>query len=467
MKNNLIRILIVVAVGAAIWFSPVPAGLKPQTWHLFAIFVTTILGFILQPLPMGAFAFIAITFTMLTRTLKPLEATSGFSSGTIWLIVSAFIFCRGIIKTGLGRRIAFELMKRLGNSTLKLAYTMAITDLVVSPATPSNTARGGGVVFPIARSLASAFESEPGPSGRRMGAFLMTNCFQASTITSAMFMTSCAPNPLLVALTAAGLGLTVTWGSWALASIVPGIVSLIVMPLVLYVLYPPEIKKTPQARAIAEKELAKMGPMTRAEKIVSVVFVSAIALWATSSLTNIDATTVAMLAVSVLLLTKVIDWKDALEERGSWDTLIWLGGLFGLADYLDRMGFGKWVAQLLAGMMVGFAWVPTLAIVLVISCYTHYFFAGLSAHDVALYIPLCLVAIAAGAPKYLVVYSMIFVSSLVAGLTHYSTGVAPIFFGAGYVDQRTWWKLGFIMSVVNMVIWIGLGGVWWKVLGLW
>ncbi|MGA2991667.1 MAG: anion permease [Candidatus Korobacteraceae bacterium] len=467
MKNNFVRILIVVAIGAAIWFSPVPAGLKLQTWHLFAIFVTTILGFILQPLPMGAFAFTAVTFTALSGTLKPLEATSGFASGTIWLIVSAFLFCRGIIKTGLGRRVAFELMKRLGTSTLKLAYTLAITDLVVSPATPSNTARGGGVVFPIARSLASAFESEPGPTGRRMGAFLMTNCFQATTITSAMFMTSCAPNPMLVALTLSGLGLTVTWQSWAVAAIVPGIASLIVMPLVLYKVYPPEIKQTPQARAIAEKELAIMGPMTRAEKIVSIVFVSAIGLWATSSLTKIDATTVAMLAVSVLLLTKVIDWKDALEERGAWDTLVWLGGLFGLADYLDRMGFGKWVGQAASGFMGGFAWVPTLAIVLLLYCYTHYLFAGLAAHDVALYIPLCLVAIAAGAPKYLVAYSMLFVSSLVAGLTHYSTGVAPIFFGAGFVDQHTWWKIGFIMSVVNMVIWIGLGGVWWKVLGLW
>ena len=154
MKNNFVRILIVVAIGAAIWFSPVPAGLKPQTWHLFAIFVTTILGFILQPLPMGAFAFTAVTFTALSGTLKPLEATSGFASGTIWLIVSAFLFCRGIIKTGLGRRIAFELMKRLGNSTLKLAYTIAITDLVVSPATPSNTARGGGVLEGVAAAWA-------------------------------------------------------------------------------------------------------------------------------------------------------------------------------------------------------------------------------------------------------------------------------------------------------------------------
>jgi DASS family divalent anion:Na+ symporter len=467
MRNNFIKTLIILFVGACIWFFPTPSGLKPEAWHLFAIFVATILGLVWQPIPMGAFAFIGITFTMLVRVLQPAQALSGFSTSTIWLIVSAFIFCRGIIKTGLGRRIAFLLMKTLGTSTLKLAYAMAITDLVVSPATPSNTARGGGVVFPIVRSLASAFDSEPGPTARRMGAFLMTNSFQASTITSAMFMTSCAPNPLLVVLAAATLGTTITWGLWAITAIVPGLVSLLVMPLILYKLYPPEITRTPQARQMAESELAKMGPMSWGERIVAGTFIGAIALWSTSSLTKMDATVVAMLAVSVILASKVLSWKDVLEERGGWDTLIWLGGLFGLADYMDRMGFGKWFAHAVSGMMGGFAWIPTLAIVLVVYCYSHYFFAGLSTHIVALYTVLSLVAIGAGAPRYLVVLSMTFISGLVAGLTHYSTGVAPIFFGAGYVDQHTWWKLGFIMSVINLVIWVGIGGVWWKVLGLW
>jgi DASS family divalent anion:Na+ symporter len=467
MKNNFIRTLIVIFVGVVIWFSPVPTGLKPQTWHLFAIFVTTILGFVLQPMPMGAFAFVALTFTMLMRVLKPTEVLSGFSTSTIWLIVSAFTFSRGIIKTGLGRRTAFVLMKNMGDSTLKLAYTLAITDLIISPATPSNTARGGGIVFPIARSLASAFESEPGPTSRRMGAYLMTNSFQASTITSAMFMTSCAPNPLLVALAATTLGATITWGSWAIAAVVPGLISLAVMPYVIYRLYPPEVTKTPEAKQIAEKELAKMGPMSLGEKIVGLVFIGAITLWSTSTLTKIDATAVAMLAVSAILVTRVLDWQDVLNEKGSWDTLVWLGGLLGLADYLDRLGFGKWFAQLASSMMHGIPWIPTLAIVLLIYCYSHYFFAGLSSHEVALFTVLSLVAMGAGAPKYLVVFSMIFVSNLVAGLTNYSTGVAPIFYGAGFVDQHTWWRLGFIMSVVNLVIWVGIGGVWWKVLGLW
>ena len=124
--NKITRALIVLAVGAVIWFLPVPEGIKPQGWQLLAIFVATILGFILQPLPIGAVAFLGITFSVLSGTLKLGDALSGYSNTTIWLIVAAFLFAKGIIKSGLGRRIAFVLIRAFGSSSLKLAYTLAV-----------------------------------------------------------------------------------------------------------------------------------------------------------------------------------------------------------------------------------------------------------------------------------------------------------------------------------------------------
>ena len=170
--------MLVTVIGAAIWLMPVPAGLKPQAWHLLAIFIATIIGIILQPLPMGAMALIGITVCALTDTLTVPQALSAFADATIWLIVCAFLFARSFIKTGLGSRIAYMLMSKIGDSTLKLGYVMCISDLILAPATPSNTARGGGVLYPIVRSLSSAFESEPGPTARRVGAYLMTTQFQ-------------------------------------------------------------------------------------------------------------------------------------------------------------------------------------------------------------------------------------------------------------------------------------------------
>lgn len=465
--SNVMRGLIVLAIGAAIWFFPVPTGLKPEAWHLVAIFVSTILGFILQPLPIGALAFLSVTFTALAGVLKPAEALSGFSNGTIWLIVSAFLFAKGFIKTGLGRRIAYLLIHAMGDSTLKLGYTIALSDLIISPATPSNTARAGGILFPIVKSLSSAFQSEPGPSSRKVGAYLMQTAYQANTITSAMFMTSMAGNPLIALLAAKTLNINISWGLWALAASVPGILSLIIVPYFLYKFYPPEITRTPEAKAIAAQELKQMGPMSLGEKIVASVFVGALLLWSTSQYTSIDATVVAMLAVAVMLLTKVLEWKDVLDEKGAWDTLIWMGALIGLADYLAKLGFIPWFAKAVGASIAGVPWMQAFIVLLVVYMYAHYGFASLVAHITAMYAAFASVAVAAGAPAYLVALALAFMSNLCMSLTHYAAGPAPILFGAGYVDQATWWKLGFIISIINMLIWVGLGSFWWKVLGLW
>ena len=301
--NKLYRGVFAVAVGALIWFLPMPTGLKPQAWHLLAIFVATIVGFILKPLPIGSVAFISITFTAFTGVLKPGEVLSGFSNGTIWLIVSAFLFAKGFIKTGLGRRIAYMLIRALGDNTMKLGYALVLSDLIIAPATPSNTARAGGILFPIVRSLCSAFGSEPGPTSRKVGSYLMKTSFQGNAITSAMFMTSCAPNPLMVLLAAKTVGIEISWGVWALAAVVPGIISLMALPYILYKIYPPEITKTPEAKEIATKELNNMGPISKAEKIVAGVFIGALLLWSTSNITKVDATVVAMLGVSVMMIT--------------------------------------------------------------------------------------------------------------------------------------------------------------------
>jgi len=465
--NNLTRGLLVLLLGILIWFCPVPHGLPLEAWRLFAIFVSVIAGFILQPLPIGAIAFIGLTFTTFANILKPEEALSGFSGDTIWLIVSAFLFARAFTKSGLGRRIAYLLIKRIGDSTLKIGYTLALTELIIAPATPSNTARGGGIVYPIARSLAAAFQSEPGASANRVGCYLIQVGYQANIITSAMFMTSMAANPLIALLAAQTLHIELTWGMWAAASSVPGILSLLIIPYFLYKVYPPEVTHTPEAKLLAEKELQSMGSMTFAEKVVAAVFVGALLLWGTAQYTDLNATVVAMLAVSVMLMTKVLEWKDVLEEKGAWDTFIWMGSLISLADYLSKLGFIPWVANVVSASMLGISWVPVFFLAVVIYMYAQYGFASMTAHVVSMYSALVSVAVCAGAPPYLAALALGFASSLCGSLTHYAAGSAPIYFGAGYITQSTWWKQGFIVSVINLIIWLGIGGVWWKVLGLW
>ncbi|VBB08867.1 sodium/sulphate symporter [Lucifera butyrica] len=476
MNKKLIDGFITISVGIILWLLPVPSGLTQQAWHLFAVFVATILGFILQPLPMGAVAFISISFAVTSGLLQLSQALSGFSDSTIWLIVAAFTFARGFIKTGLGRRIAFQFMKIWGGNTLFLAYSMVATDLVMSIATPSNTARAGGVIFPIARSLCNAFDSHPGPTARKFGAFLMQTVYQCNGVTSAMFMTAMAGNPLCVVLAKQTLNINISWFGWALAASVPGIIALIVIPLVIYLVYPPEITETPEAKTMAKQALAEMGPMSAAEKVLMIVFFGAVALWISAGLQHMfpefpfprmSATAVALLGVAVMLLTNVLAWRDIIEEGGAWDTLIWMGSIVALAKFLAYFGFIPWFAATVSASISHVAWIPALFILTVLYLYSQYAFASLTAHITALYSVFLALAYAAGAPPVLTALVFAFSSSLCMSLTHYAAGPAPIFYNAGYVSQVIWWRIGFIVSVINIIIWVGLGSIWWKAIGLW
>jgi DASS family divalent anion:Na+ symporter len=453
-----------VASGVAIWLAPLPEGVNARAWHMLAIFVATITGFIAQPLPVSAVAVAGITVSVLTGTLTMPQALSGFGSPLVWLIVAAFFIATGFVQTGLGSRIAYLFMRALGRRSLGLAYSLIATDLVLAPGIPSNTARGGGVVFPILKSLGKAFGSEAHDgTSRRISAFLTVCAYHGTVVTSAMFLTAIVVNPLVVGM-ARGLGVEITWGAWALGALVPGLVSLLVLPFLIYRLYPPEITETPAAALIARDELARMGPMKTSERIMLGVFVFMLILWAFSSL-GVDTTAAAFAGVVILLATGVLTWDDLLKERDGWNTMVWFATLLMMAGFLTEFGLMKWFTGVVGSVFRGLPWVATLGGLALIYFYTHYFFAGNSSHASAMYVPFLGLAIAAGAPALVAALLLGYLSSLFASLTHYGTAPAPIFFGAGYVPLRTWWTLGLVVSIVNLVIWFGVGSVWWKILG--
>ncbi len=463
--NKLTRGLIVVAAGAAIWFIPPMGGISANAWHLLAIFVATILGFIVQPLPIGGVAFVAITTSILTGTLKVGEALSGFSDSTIWLIVSAFLFAKGLIKSGLGRRIAFILIRSFGTSSLKLAYTIAATELVIAPATPSNTARGGGIIFPIVKSLSLAFSSEPGPTAKRMGSYLMLMGHTANISTAMIFLTASAVNPLILSLGKSVVGVEISWWQWFTAASVPGLISLFFLPYFLYKIYPPEIKHTPEAPVMAQKELDAMGKASRAEIAVGIIFVGCLLLWATSSFTKLAATTVAMIGVSSMILSQALSWQDILEEKPAWDVLIWMGAVVGMAGLLAKFGVVKVFAETVKGSIGGLDWRVAFFFVSIIYCYCQYFFASGTARVTALFSAFAAVLVALGAPPLYTVMMFGMLGGVGCTLTHYGSAVTPIYFNAGYVPQGTWWKIGFMISVVNFIIAFGIGSLWLNFIG--
>lgn len=458
-----------VIVGVILWLlTPMkPAAVPVAGWHMFALFVGTIIACITRPLPIGGVSILAFALTVLTGTLPMDKAILGFGNSSIWMIAMAFFIARGFIKTGLGRRIALNFVRLFGKKTLGLAYSLIGVDLIMAPATPSNTARAGGVLYPIIKSLAQSFGSDPKDgTERKIGSFLVFAEYHGDMITAAMFMTAMAANPLVQTL-AKSSGVNISWGGWFLAALVPGILSLIVVPWLIYKMYPPEIKETPNAKQWAEKELDQMGKMTLPEKLMAVTFIIALVLWMTGSLTKIDASLAAFLTLGLLLVVGVLSWTDVLHETGAWNTLTWFSVLVMMAGSLTTLGFIPWLSSSIGSRLHGMSWFLVLAILIVFFFYSHYLFASSTAHVTAMYSALLAVAISAHVPPMLAALLLGFFGNLNASTTHYASGPAPVLFGSGYVPQNKWWSLNLVLGVFYLVVWIGIGSLWMKVIGMW
>ncbi len=467
VNNSLLaRWAVVLAPAALLYLLPVP-GLNPQQRHLLAIFLGTIVALVARPVPMGVSVLVAMTLLALLRVLPFARVLTGFSNTTLWLIFTAFLFARAVTATGFGMRIAYLFIERFGHNALTLGYSIVATDAVLAVFIPSDTARGGGIVFPIVKSLSQAFDSEPGPTARRIGSFLILVGFHATYTGSAMFLTGMAANPLIAEFALKIAHVELTWARWALAAAVPGLLSLIVVPYVIFRLAPPEIRDTEAARTLARRELHTMGPMSRNERWLVGILLLVMAGWVTSSWSGVPNTFVALAGLCAILLSRVLTWPDLLGESRAWDALIWFAPLLMMADAMQELGVIKVLSAAVFHSLQGWSWLAAMAVLVLAYLYVHYAFASMTAHVTALYPGFLTAALATGAPALMAALPLAFFSNLNAGLTHYGTGSGPVYFGAGYVTQAEWWKLGFLISLVNLVLWLGVGSVWWKVLGLW
>lgn len=457
-------------IGLILWFcGPVrPDGVSLAAWHMFAIFVATIVGCITQPLPIAGTTLVGFTVMVLVGLSPMKQALTAFSNSSAWLIAMAFMLSRGFIKTGLGRRIALVFVRNFGHRSLGLAYSIMGIDLVTSPAIPSNTARAGGVVYPIVKSLAETYGSDPKKGTRKkIGSFLVFSEFHSNLITSATFMTAMAPNLVIVAL-AKTLHINITWLGWFVAGVLPSVICLIATPYIIYKMYPPEIKETPNAKEWADKELKDMGSMKLSEKLMGLIFILTLILWMlTSFVPTIDAAFVAFLAIALLLITGVLETKDILKETGAWNVLIWLSVLVYMANQLSELGFIKWFSGSIGSALHGISWVWVMVILMVVYFYAHYFFASATAHVTAMYAAFVSVAIAAGAPAMLAAMLLAFTSAFMSSTTHYANGPASVLSSSGYVTQSEWWKMNFVMGIFYLLVYGIIGSLWMKMIGLW
>jgi DASS family divalent anion:Na+ symporter len=468
-SRKLVRLLPLVAIYVGVaHLVPPPDGVAPQDWRRVGVFFATIGGLMLQPMPGSQVVLVGLVGMLLLGGLPMDQALSGYSVPTVWMVLIAMLMSRALRDCGLARRIALWFVRTIGGTSLGLGYALHLTDLTLAAGVPSITARSASIVFPIARGISGLYKSHPGASSAVLGGFLMTCLYQGSVISSAMFFYSSAANLLLGDLASEYAGVTITWTSWFVAGLAPGVVSSIAVPYLVYRVLTPELTRTPAAAEFARKQLVELGPIRGREATVAIVFVGVIALWVASSWVSwLSPTLVAFLGITVLFLSQSLSWDSALKETSAWDVFVWYGGLIMMGAVLNETGvttlFAEWVGSWFAGV----PWVMVFLATLVIYFYAHYFFASTTAHALAMYPPFLVLLVSLGAPIPVVVYSLVFINNLTAGLTHYGTTTSPVIFIEGYVSLRDWWRVGFYASVLNLVIWLGVGMLWWKVLGLW
>lgn len=468
MAQRFIRFAVLAGIYLLVVYAiPKPAAVKPEGWRLTGLFAATVAGLMLQPIAGGALVLTSVTLSAALGCLTIPQALSGFSDTNNWLVLAAFFISRALINTGLARRIALFFVRLFGTTSLGVSYALSLADVVLATVIPSNGARSGGVTLPIVRSVAELYDSRPGPSAKIIGSFLMVSVYQGICISTSMFLTGQSSNPLGAKIAAEIAHVDVTWLSWFVAAVVPGMASLLVVPWVVMKLDPPERKKTPEAAAFARGELEKMGAMSPKERILMGVFGCVTAGWIASKQFGWDITLVALCGAVALLLLDVLTWEDVKNERTAWDIFIWYGGLLMLGRALNQTGVPTEFAKGVAAMFEQTGWVPLFVVALLVYFYGHYAFASITAHLLAMYPAFLAVLMAKGAPAGLSVYAFVCGVNLSAGLTTYGTTPAPMFFAQDYNDFKSWWKIGFVVSVVNLLIWGTLGVGWWKLVGLW
>lgn len=452
-----------VLVAGLIAVVPAPQGLPLQAWWYFALFAGVIVGLILEPLPAAAIGFIGIALAVTFRFIGDTPSDSlkwglsGFANDTVWLIFAAYMFAEGYEKTGLGRRIALLLVAALGRRTLGLGYAVALADLVLAPFTPSNTARSGGTIFPIIKNIPPLYGSLPGDTSRKIGSYLLYTAFATTCVTSSMFLTALAPNLLAVEIIGKTSGIHITWMQWFVGFLPIGALLFLIVPALLYVIYPPQVKSGGEVVTWARSELHVMGGLSRKELVMALLAIVALALWIGGG-AWIAATTVALLVVSAMLLSGILSWNDLLAYKQAWSVLVWFATLVALADGLNKVGFLPWFGKLVAHALHGVA--PLLVVIGVVLVFfvVHYLFASITAQATAL-LPVFVISVATmdGVPLLTVVLLLAFSLGLMGVITPYACGPAPIYFGSGYIEGRDFWKLGGALGSLFLAAILAIG----------
>jgi L-tartrate/succinate antiporter len=263
-----------------------------------------------------------------------------------------------------------------------------------------------------------------------------------------MFITALAPNLLALELVRKATGVQITWLQWFAGFAPVGLPLVLALPWLVYKLYPPEIRASAEVPRWAAAELTKLGPITVKERLMAGLVIMALGLWIFGG-DVIDATMVALVAISLMLILRVVSWNDVVGNMPAWNVLAWFATLVVLANGLSTVGVVDWFARGAAARLAGHSPMFVMTMLVVLFFVLHYMIASLSAHTTAL-LPVMVAAGAAipGMPVRVFAMLLVFTLGIMGVLTPYACGPAPVYFGSGYVPRKDFWRLGLVFGLI-------------------
>jgi len=230
---------------------------------------------------------------------------------------------------------------------------------------------------------------------------------------------------------------------------------------VLMWVYPPEVKQTPDAPLIAQEALREMGPMSRDEWIMAGVFLGMVGLWVASSFVPaLNKTAVAFLGLGILMIFQIFTIKDLAGEGKALGTLVWFSILYAMSVYLNLFGFMGWIGENVSHMVAGYSWPMVYVIIVVAYVLIHYFFVSQTAQMLALFSVFLGVAVKAGVPGELMALMLLFATNFNAVITPQGSSANVIYVGSGYLEAGEIYKVGGIVTLVNTLVFLGIGTFW-------
>ncbi|PZL84721.1 MULTISPECIES: DASS family sodium-coupled anion symporter [Pantoea] len=471
MKSKITKLIPVVIFPALFWTLPCPDGLDINTWHMAGLCLALMCGLILKPFSEPIISLIIVGLGAFF-VKDPNALFYGWGQQNVWFILAVLLACSAFRKNGLGKRMAYILLSKFGNtsfgrSSLGLGYVMLICDLILSPATGSNTSRSA-IVFPIFRGLSEALDSHPDKNPRKLGAYLELLQHVVTMSTAALFLTGMASNAVIASTINNVVGIELTWALWFKAALVPGLLILFLSPIVVYKLFPPEMRDLGNIKPIVLQKIAEMGPMKRDEKVMFVLFICAILGWSIGYKIGMGLYIVAFIWLALELVFGLLNWDDLMAEKGAWNMFTWFGAFYSLTVALNDGGFYTWIASQLqlylnlnaiSGSLV-------LVILVLLSLVVKYFFVSNSAYIVSIYPVVLTLAKATQVNMMALSLMLVFFGAYGALLCNYGNGASIYLYGNGYVSQKDWYTKGTIILILISLVLFTVGLPYWKLIGI-